>query len=349
MVYNNSRWGIYLGYSNVTDVYDNVIHHNFWDGMYLLRSLYCSIYENTLYENGPEYGSGIQAYSTNQSEYRENVIYGQQKGIEFYVSTASNITRNVVYNNSIGLALYHLNDSLIVGNTVYGSVKWGILAGTESHRNSLYSNILYQNDLMNAHDMSGTNSNTWDNSLDCGNYYDDYDGEGTYHIGAVVDRYPMGYRPRCSSPRDIAFRAGETGHNITWSTSAFSPHRLEIRDNDTVIYTSTWVGGEVYLQVDSLQVGLHLVELTLYDADGHLITDLVQVNIESAQTATTTTTSSTYTTITIDTTTTPTTTTTDDGGRQELPLVLTSIGFVSILWFCLLLLMRRRYSGGLGN
>ena len=132
---------------------------------------------------------------------------------------------------------------------------------------------------------------------------------GDYGDGIFYPFTPTGIIPpytlSVSSPGDISYQLGTTGHNVTlsltFSNSIPTSLDYDIYDNDSV-----WYLGELHpldyvntlqLNVDGLSLGLHEISI-VFHADSGDITRTFVVTIFEASTSTTTTTTSTTTTIT---------------------------------------------------
>jgi len=283
-IFNNSWWSIYIGFSEAIDVSNNLIHNNY-DTVRFLQCMDCSIVENTIHDNNPIANAGISLWSTNSTLVQENEITRQWQGIEFYITVHIIISDNTIHNCTIGIALYFINDSIIEGNTAYGNTRWGIYSGSESHRNTIFANILFDNGLNatsldwgDGFDCSSTHSNEWDDGS-LGNYWGEFNGTGVMDVRHSIDRFPMGIHPVISSPEDIEFFIGTTGRNITWRASALEPERLEIRSSGTLLLSSGWDSSTIYLSLDMFTEGIHDLELIVFDIHGDNATDSVLVTI----------------------------------------------------------------------
>ena len=107
-------------------------------------------------------------------------------------SSYNTITGNNIVDNKHGIVLYlYSNSNTIFGNTISNNNHggYGIWAKVHSNGNLIYHNNFIDN-TQNAYDES---TNQWDNGLE-GNYWDDWNGTGTYSIppsGNNEDRYPL--------------------------------------------------------------------------------------------------------------------------------------------------------------
>jgi len=139
---------------------------------------------------------GIKVFYCDDCVLENNTIYnsiGPFGGI--YLAAVSNceITRNRIYWNrgsgiSIDYSLTAINCS-IVNNAIYNNSRYGI--SIRGYDNTIYGNAIGWNEEGNAID-SGSD-NTWDNGIDTGNWWSDYNGTGEYAIDGSahsVDRYP---------------------------------------------------------------------------------------------------------------------------------------------------------------
>ena len=100
-----------------------------------------------------------------------------------------------------------------------------------------------------------------------------------------------GKQPTITSPEDLAFNEGETGHSITWHAYDEHPFRYEISCDDELVKTGLWnaSGDAITFNVDNLGVGAHAVVIEVFDVAGNSVTDIVIVVINQVSSSTTTT------------------------------------------------------------
>ena len=90
-----------------------------------------------------------------------------------------------------------------------------------------------------------------------------------------------------TSPNDITYEFGQTGHNITWSitdTYAFTP-LYTVYQNDVVNRTESWTSGTpIIVDIDNLDPGVYNYTIIATDGYGGSIQDEVIVTVVNADT-----------------------------------------------------------------
>ena len=109
-------------------------------------------------------------------------------GIEISESRNCIISNCSVYENYRGIRLVQVSNTHVLYNTIVFNEGEGIIASGVN--NSIYGNKIGWN-LQSAEDYGS--DNFWDNGVDTGNFWDDYDGLSDYEIPGQedsVDHYP---------------------------------------------------------------------------------------------------------------------------------------------------------------
>jgi len=129
-----------------------------------------------------------------------------------------------------------------------------------------------------------------------------------------------GVVPVVTSPDDISFENGTTGHTLNWSATDISPAGYVIEVDGVEVARELWDGSSdnVTLILDDLGVGVHECEITFYEASGLYATDMVNVNITAP----------------------PTSTTGTDFLSQYLPIILVAGGLVVVI--IIIIVVRKR-------
>ncbi len=89
-------------------------------------------------------------------------------------------------------------------------------------------------------------------------------------------------RPMVTSPADLEFQSGTTGHNLVWDGSNWSPASYNVTVNSTAAATGAWDGSPVVYSLDDLEQGTWIVTITLVDSLGETVSDTVVVTVTQA-------------------------------------------------------------------
>jgi phosphatidylserine/phosphatidylglycerophosphate/cardiolipin synthase-like enzyme len=85
--------------------------------------------------------------------------------------------------------------------------------------------------------------------------------------------------PTISSPADIEYISGSTGNFITWTASDLEPDHYTITRNGTEVANEAWDGSSITFNVDGLDLGTHIFEITVYDESANSASDTVLVTV----------------------------------------------------------------------
>lgn len=167
-------------------------------GIHLAYCDDCVVEEGEFHNNSL---AGIELNFSGNSSIKENTISfnGEQGGIALIESDQNSISNNTIFNNTIGITLRYSMMNLIVNNSIlYNSMSGIDLLG--SSNNQIYANDIGGN-TRNAYDDG---ANQWDNGVDQGNRWSDYDGSGIYQIGpyGTSDNYPSFLPGNWTNPQE---------------------------------------------------------------------------------------------------------------------------------------------------
>ncbi len=196
---NNREYGVYLSTSQ-TSIFENNITENGWAGIVIDSCEKVTVSNNNISDNGnqgtiKEYQGGIMLrWRGNFEIYANNITNNNGYGAQFGEGCSnSSVHDNNIKGNSVGVELFNF---ILTNNSE------GIGIGTD--------NKVYRNNLDNSHNAliqtacpynitvpiayaigNGTDIVSWDNDT-VGNYWSDYNGQGTYVIDKDnVDHYPL--------------------------------------------------------------------------------------------------------------------------------------------------------------
>ncbi|MHA1930687.1 MAG: AGE family epimerase/isomerase [Candidatus Thorarchaeota archaeon] len=85
--------------------------------------------------------------------------------------------------------------------------------------------------------------------------------------------------PIVSSPDDISFEAGDGGYFISWTTSDYYPDEYGVYRNGSQIETDVWLNGEILVSVETLEPGLYLYSIIVWDESGNFANDSLWVTV----------------------------------------------------------------------
>lgn len=99
----------------------------------------------------------------------------------------------------------------------------------------------------------------------------------TVLVSVVPDTFP----PEIDSPDDIAYRVGSTDHFIEWHPYDANPSYYEILLDEGVLRIGAWNSTEevILVNVDGLEIGTHVYNLTMVDTNDNSAFDVVEVEV----------------------------------------------------------------------
>ncbi|MGY5875632.1 MAG: NosD domain-containing protein, partial [Candidatus Thorarchaeota archaeon] len=351
--FQGAYYPILLGYSKDCLFQNNTISAPSISGFYLVHSDRCSLLDNNIDVRGTgirlDYSDdcklannyltdsnvyGFYIYGLHDCEIRNNLVTDIHWPFLVIYSHHCNLTQNRVFRGEYGIHLGHADYCIVSNNTVVDIATNGVSI-QEGEYNQMYLNTLAFNGENNAKDDGQFNS--WDNGVQ-GNYWDDYDGSGTYLVpgsAGIVDHYPnvvMNATPTIDHPPDLEFYENTSGHLITWHPSDEFPRQYLILKDGVVVESDSWDGLSISQSVDSLVSGSYNYTLIVEDYEGESVSDTVFVLVLENMT----TTGITNTVSTTTTTTTTFTTTASTSGSDNTILFIASIAGVTFVALVLL-------------
>ena len=86
--------------------------------------------------------------------------------------------------------------------------------------------------------------------------------------------------PIINQPSDISYEQGTTGNTITWTPSDSNPYWYNITLNSILTsHDDPWLGGNIVMDIDGLPLGTHIVVCSVYDLEGLIVSDTVDVEV----------------------------------------------------------------------
>lgn len=225
---------------------------------------------------------GIRLFYSDQITILDGTIANNgNHGIYCMSSTHGEIIGNTVVNNQAdGISLFYGDYYQIVNNTVEGNSAYGINLYVFSDYNIVFGNNLSAN--LEGNGYAYQDTNTWDNSVSIGNYWDDYQGPSTYSIpgpGNNVDRYPRGPAVVLPDHDDESFQFESSGASFTWASFSTESDYYIVFLEDTVYDEGIWDGLGITVDVDTLSLGTFNYTLFVNGTSGYSSNDTVWVTI----------------------------------------------------------------------
>lgn len=203
---------IQISGTNVYFVIQNCEIISKYVGIYVqstVASATAKIINNTI-TSSTTFGGGI-AVGTDYVLIENNTIFGFSQGIHLNYANYCDIKGNkILLSYYQGVNIRYSSYNIIIDNDIRNSNQHGLAIVGSGMYNVIYNNIFVNNSNEPTYDIDGErtgnivsqgydegNNNQWyDSSNQIGNWWDDYDGKGTYEIdgpAGSVDQYPQKY------------------------------------------------------------------------------------------------------------------------------------------------------------
>jgi parallel beta-helix repeat protein len=277
----NSFQGVYCSYGDEGVVMGSHFRHIPGQVIYgLYDSNWHQIVNNTIYNCT----IGIAAYDSMGYNVTGNVFrHCTSYGFEPIGSTSDghNVTLNHFESCRQAIRVQNGDNLLIINNTILWSSQYGIVLLSSSGTDVYYNTIAFSG-TANAFDDS---LNTFDDGVELGNCWDDWDGTGSYDIvpGSSADNYPCLYAPTTpmiDQPLDISYAEGSTGNTLRWR-----PRDDFLKSWTLEIDGELWEEGAwkfedgVTVNVDGLAYGTHTATFTVWDTEENSVSDQVFIRV----------------------------------------------------------------------
>ncbi len=210
-----------------------------------------------------------------------NVIVGSNTGIRAYDTPLLRLEDNVIKDGT-GSILILGDNCTVTGNSVFRNSGSGI--SVDGHNSTLYGNFIgFNQDEWQAVEVIA--ANFWDDGISIGNYWSDYDGEGTYTVSGNqggVDHYPKMFTESViTHPANLVVEIGTT-ETISWSSNGTLPESFVLTIDGEIEESDSWDGSILTFDLDDLVAGVHEFELTTHFGSRMSVSDSVTVTVESA-------------------------------------------------------------------
>ncbi len=105
--------------------------------------------------------------------------------------------------------------------------------------------------------------------------FDDYNQTSSDSV--FLEIYPDIRAPVIDPSDDLSYEEGYTGYNVTWGTEENNPLWYNLTLDDVTIMNGTWRGENFTIDIDGLDVGTHLYNMTLRDFFGATSFAIIEV------------------------------------------------------------------------
>ncbi len=259
-VIHDNLYGIFLIKSQSCKIANNSMSHNIYSGVKLSRGDRFTLFANDLFDNG---AFGVSLYSIEDTLIQFNTIYGNGKN---------------------GIDLFYCNETVVNNNMIHGNLYYGVYLSQWNNQNMIYGNHIGWNHQGNAGD--DCNKTNWDNGVDIGNAWSDYNGSKVYVIdgtGNRTDKFPSLFvdniPPRLNHPQDMVITEGEVSATITWTAIEYEPAFFWVYRNDSILSTGPWDGSAIMVELSQLSPGMYVFALVVQDKNGQSANDSVLVRV----------------------------------------------------------------------
>lgn len=271
---NGNGWhGVEVAYSNASVINANRIgaHSR---GIFFDNSRDSVLSNNTI----RDCNRGIDLFqSYNITIVNETVFACSSQGIKIQRTDLVNVSESFVYENEWGIEIYQAENCTLFDNRILANTEVGVYLNQGSRYSLVYNNTIGCN-VNEAYDYGVDNS--WNDGINTGNGWCDYNGSGTYQIAgsaSSVDNYPRTIPPSLNSTVGAEYELGHVGANVTWRSLC---HRYyEVIRNGSVVKNSTWEGVLIEASLDGLDIGTFNFTVRVNGSDGTWLEDTVFITI----------------------------------------------------------------------
>lgn len=237
--------------------------------------------------------SGIDILDSRDCSVSNTSIYSSWNGIHLNMASNFTTTYSRLSSNHRGLLFDSSSYCQIFNNSIYSNIDTGLEFASSSHNNTVYGNSIGWNGREYWVELEGNavdhgEDNHFDDGDSVGNAWTDFNGTMPYEIWGTsgsIDSFPELLEdteaPVVFGLYDTAIDIETSGNTMTWTASDEFPHTYSIQIDEGQDSGSVWTGGNITVDLDSLPVGTHRYNLTLYDGAGNTASDEVYVSVVS--------------------------------------------------------------------
>jgi parallel beta-helix repeat protein len=197
-----------------------------------------------------------------------NLFSDSEYGFIAFIGGPVLFANNHIERCGVGIYLPYTKGNRIVNNSVVDSLRYGIWL-ENAHLNTVYGNTISGSGIGNALD-NDTGFNTWDNGIDTGNTWSNYNGTSVYVIdgdSSSIDRWPA----RCGPPfiwvqDNLEVVQGTTGNELLFWAFDSDPLSYEVWHDGVLVNSGPWDGRNLSVSVDLLGLGEYNFTVQVYDS-----------------------------------------------------------------------------------
>ncbi len=282
--FDNSTNALDLSSSNSLEVSHNEIMNSYY-GIHGLDLTYSKIANNIL--RGGHYG--IYGVFNNYCDYISNRISSFSEAGVFFGFTSNDFLSDnkIIENMGDGIRCNTTGKMTIKSNEFIMNQGYGLVLN-DGDMHQIHGNIFDSNALGNAY-STAVNAQ-WDNGVDMGNHWSDYNGTGVYHIpgnGENVDRYPLALGdaditpPRIIAPAEISLIMGELTVDLIIELWDSNPMEYWVYIDGTLYSSESTRSGSIVIPLSSLNPGVHNITIVVYDEAGNVAKWTTMVSIQT--------------------------------------------------------------------
>ncbi|MFH1148713.1 MAG: right-handed parallel beta-helix repeat-containing protein [Pseudomonadota bacterium] len=168
IISQNAGYGVYCSSLSNPIIDGNTIANNTYDGVYIEDSS-ATITNNTIQNNGQEWGSGVCCYSSSPQDgfvtvISGNTISGSYNGVYWYGISKIDVTGNIISGNKYGICTESpglISHNTITGNDCAGITVYTSYGSSGSAPPVINWNTIYSNGAHPGYGMGGYDIENW--------------------------------------------------------------------------------------------------------------------------------------------------------------------------------------------
>ncbi len=122
-----------------------------------------------------------------------------------------------------------------------------------------------------TYDIDGLDLGIYNYTLEAEGYF------GQYTVDSVIVEVEDTTNPTISHPLDMVIPLGFDNYSISWDPFDLKPENYNIYQNGTLVSSGIWNGTDVIYNLVSLELGMYVYQIIVFDTSGNSETDTVLV------------------------------------------------------------------------